>query len=476
MAERTSRKRNAPARLREESCYLVCYEDDFCLRVMHEDEVQHIFPDESEEDIQVGDIISALWIPNGQYYDAKVLQTGCDKNELMKERIKLEKEKKNGKEPVTSGKGKQKQQGSSNKENQPRKEKRGQRQKDGNKEKEQKAKEREEKKKKRVEDKQRQALFLETRKSQAAARWASTCSPIPSHHKEAEVTVVGEVHATSAAVFTPLPIRSRNLASEENVHIEEEHTLDNVSTPSCHHSFRQTSLSLPSAKRQKTTPVSRSLSSSSESSESPRGHNSSNLEESPREQLSNRYGKCDPRKGLHFQSSLVESSSEGEDDNENVPDPDLQAGNSQVSHGSCCKEQKLENEVLRERIQKLHRRLNIALKAKTTEDITNNRPAPGVLDQSLATEYKMVELMEGSGVFWYSQQRAYCSAIQNWSGYVNAAIDIFFSKEKLTMSCAKGIEKKSKTGAGHEPLNPVIVQAIIGKACSKFNKEGITAS
>lgn len=39
--------------------------------------VRHIFPDENEEDIQVGDIISALWIPNGQYYDAKVLQTGC---------------------------------------------------------------------------------------------------------------------------------------------------------------------------------------------------------------------------------------------------------------------------------------------------------------------------------------------------------------------------------------------------------------
>ena len=75
---------------------------------------------------------------------------------------------------------------------------------------------------------------------------------------------------------------------------------------------------------------------------------------------------------------------------------------------------------------------------------------------------QVVELMEGSGVFWYSQQRAYCSAIQNWSGYVNAAIDIFFSKEKLSMSCAKGIEKKSKTGAGHEPLNPLIVQAIIG--------------
>lgn len=211
-----------------------------------------------------------------------------------------------------------------------------------------------------MEDKQRQASLLETRKSQAAARCASPCSPIPSHHKEAEVTVVGEVHASSSAVFTPLPICSQNLASEENVHVEEEHTLDKVSTPTCHHNFRQTSLSLPSAKRQKTTPVSRSLSSSSESSQSQRAPNSSNLEESPREQLSNRYGNCDPRRGLHF---LVESSSEGEDDNENVPDPDFQAGNSQVPHGSCCKEQQLENEVLTKRIQKLHRRLNIACKS-----------------------------------------------------------------------------------------------------------------
>ena len=66
-------------------------------------------------------------------------------------------------------------------------------------------------------------------------------------------------------------------------------------------------------------------------------------------------------------------------------------------------------------------------------------------------------------MFWYSQQRAYCSAIQNWSGYVNAAVGIFFCKEKLSMSRAKGIEKKSSTGAGHEPLNPLIVQAILGK-------------
>ena len=52
------------------------YEDDCNLRVLHEDEVYHIFPEDNEEEPQVGDIVSALWLPNGQYYDAKVLQKG----------------------------------------------------------------------------------------------------------------------------------------------------------------------------------------------------------------------------------------------------------------------------------------------------------------------------------------------------------------------------------------------------------------
>ena len=45
----------------------------------------------------------------------------------------------------------------------------------------------------------------------------------------------------------------------------------------------------------------------------------------------------------------------------------------------------------------------------------------------------MVELVEGFGVFWYSQHLAYCSAVKNWSGYINA-VDIFFNKEKLASS------------------------------------------
>ena len=42
--------------------------------------MKHIFPDEDESgdeaEYNVGDIVSAVWLPNGQFYDAKVLQSG----------------------------------------------------------------------------------------------------------------------------------------------------------------------------------------------------------------------------------------------------------------------------------------------------------------------------------------------------------------------------------------------------------------
>ena len=66
-------------------------------------------------------------------------------------------------------------------------------------------------------------------------------------------------------------------------------------------------------------------------------------------------------------------------------------------------------------------------------------------------------------MYWYSHQRAYCSAFKSWQSYINAAINMFFAKDTLAASCAMGNERKSKTGAGHQPLNPVIIQALIGK-------------
>ena len=60
------------------------------------------------------------------------------------------------------------------------------------------------------------------------------------------------------------------------------------------------------------------------------------------------------------------------------------------------------------------------------------------------------------------------SSVHTALPFKNAAVDIFFSKEKLSMSCKKWIEEKSKADAGNEPLNALIVQAIIAK-CKHLN-------
>lgn len=44
--------------------------------MVHEKEIRHIFSEDEEDEIQPGDIVSAIWTPNGQYYDAKVLKAG----------------------------------------------------------------------------------------------------------------------------------------------------------------------------------------------------------------------------------------------------------------------------------------------------------------------------------------------------------------------------------------------------------------
>ena len=78
-------------------------------------------------------------------------------------------------------------------------------------------------------------------------------------------------------------------------------------------------------------------------------------EVSPRRSSNKQMSDCDPRRGLHFQISMVDSSSEEEEDTEYRTED-----NPEVAHGNCCKEQQLENKALTKRIQKLHRRLNVA--------------------------------------------------------------------------------------------------------------------
>jgi len=57
----------------------------------------------------------------------------------------------------------------------------------------------------------------------------------------------------------------------------------------------------------------------------------------------------------------------------------------------------------------------------------------------------MIEVMEGSGAYWYSHQRAYCSAFKSWPGYINASIDMFFQQTPLLLVAQW--EKKEKAMA-----------------------------
>ena len=68
-------------------------------------------------------------------------------------------------------------------------------------------------------------------------------------------------------------------------------------------------------------------------------------------------------------------------------------------------------------------------------------------------------------MFWYPLQKAYCFAYKGWTGHLNAAVDIFFSKATLKDSCAKEQELKTNNGSGCQALNPLIVGTLIGKLC-----------
>ena len=76
---------------------------------------------------------------------------------------------------------------------------------------------------------------------------------------------------------------------------------------------------------------------------------------------------------------------------------------------------------------------------------------------AIADIFQMIEVMEGA------HQRAHCSVHKSWQTCINAAIHMFVTKATLAASCAMGNEKKSKNGAGHQPLNAAIIQCLVGE-------------
>ena len=130
----------------------------------------------------------------------------ADKNELMKERMRLEKEKKNGnkgQEPKAQKKRKHPQ---GDKENQKKKKK--QESTESAKEKEQAVQNKEEKRKKKEQEQERQKMMLEARKAQAISRWVA--STTATTHND-EVTIVND---SPSVTFTPQPLRQANSSNQ----------------------------------------------------------------------------------------------------------------------------------------------------------------------------------------------------------------------------------------------------------------------
>ena len=287
-----------------------------------------------------------------------------DKNELMKERVRLEKVKKCDKRPNSdatvpqpSQKKKRKHPGYSA----------------GDQDKEKRLKEKDDKKKKKEKEKQRQALLVETRKAQAEARWASNTQSFCNSPQGQEVMVAADVHVPavprSAESTSLLPSadtdhsnhkdRSKQANNAHRTPQSNNHQLimlsaarsqsiqrtrvsshSNLSPVSSNMCTPQTNTSLQSNRQ---TPV---LIQTPENSFTPSSRNSNNNE---------------LRRSLHFDSArqVAEVSSDEEDTSPNDPVDDDHGHETQ-----CCRDQWLENKALRNRLQKLHRRLNIACKLR----------------------------------------------------------------------------------------------------------------
>ena len=199
-------------------------------------------------------------------------------------------------------------------------------------EKEKKAKEREEKRKKKEQDQERQKHILEARKAQAAARLATSCNNLT----ESEVTIF-----TPQPILQPSTTPSSNSQSRNSNHTRPPLSCETSQqlTPPAHPTFH-----VPSPDSDQN--VNSTQNSPHSTGKTPLRPNKSAT-------------PSQPRRGLHFQSAIEdytddEVSDEGEEG--------LEGSDSISNSSNCCEDHKLEVEALRKRLDKVHKRLNIACK------------------------------------------------------------------------------------------------------------------
>ena len=276
----------------------------------------------------------------------------------MKERMRLEKGKKNenkGVDPKVQQKRKHPE--VQDKENQKRKKKK-QESIESAKEKEQNAKNKEEKRKKKEQEQEKQKMMLEARKAQAISRWV----PSTTATTDDDVTIINDL---PSATFTPQPLRQNSsLNRSPMISAFTAYSLDRTpnSTPESVQSTMQESsvanLALPASpsgtKSFTRTPDSISAIATPESTQLKHRSSAAN----PRPTGTKTKRTCEPKRGLHFQSAIAENSDdefEEEEEEHILEDPN-------VSSSDCCKEQRVEIKALRKRLEKVHKRLDIACK------------------------------------------------------------------------------------------------------------------
>lgn len=281
----------------------------------------------------------------------------ADKSGLMKERMRLEKGKKNENKVVDPKEQQKRKHPEEDKENQKRKKK--QESTERAKEKEQNAKNKEEKRKKKEQEQEQQKMMLEARKAQAISRWVASATATT----DDDVTIVNDM---PSATFTPQPLRQNSsLNRSPMISAFTAYSSDRTpnSTPESVQSTMQESsvanLALPAsstgAKSLTRTPDTTSAIATPESMQLKHRSSAAN----PRPTGTKTKQTCQPKRGLHFQSAIAEDSDdeieEEEEEEQILEDPD-------VSSSDCCKEQRMEIKALRKRLERVHKRLNIACK------------------------------------------------------------------------------------------------------------------
>ena len=263
----------------------------------------------------------------------------------MKERMRLEKDKKNENKGVDPKVQQKRKHTEEDKENQKRKKKK-QESTESAKEKEKNAKDKEEKRKKKEQ---------EARRAQAINRWVTSTTTTAD---DDEVAIVNDL---PNATFTPQPLRrNSSLNQPPMISAHTAYSTDRTrnTTPGSVQSTMQespvTNLALPaSSSGTKSRTPNSSVIATPESMQLKHRSSAAN----PRPPGAKTKRTCEPKRGLHFQSAIAEDSDdEIEEEEEGILE------DADVSNSDCCKEQRMEIKALRKRLEKVHKRLNIACK------------------------------------------------------------------------------------------------------------------